>query len=79
MHFDYTGNKVMPSLAKDWDVSDDGMTITIYLRKGAKWSDGAPLTADDFIFWFEDIYSNPEIVPTPFPEMTINGQPGVMK
>ena len=79
LHFDYTGNKVMPSLAKGWEVSGDGKTITIFLRKGAKWSDGEPLTADDFMFWFEDIYSNPEIVPTPFPEMTINGKPGVMK
>ncbi len=79
LHFDYTGSKIMPSLAKDWKVSADGKTITIYLRKGAKWSDGVPLTADDFIFWFEDIYSNPEIVPTPFPEMQINGKPGVMK
>jgi len=79
LHFDYTGSKIMPSLAKDWKVSADGKTTTIYLRKGAKWSDGTPLTADDFIFWFEDIYSNPEIVPTPFPEMQINGKPGVMK
>jgi peptide/nickel transport system substrate-binding protein len=79
LHFDYTGNKVMPALAKDWSVSDDGKTITVYLRKGVKWSDGTPLTADDFLFWFEDIYSNPELVPTPFAEMQINGQPGVMK
>jgi len=79
LHFDYTGATIMPSLAKDWTVSDDGKTITITLRKGAKWSDGAPLTADDFMFWFEDIYSDPKIVPTPFPEMQINGKPGVMK
>ncbi len=79
LHFDYTGNTIMPSLAKAWDVSEDGKTITIFLRKGAKWSDGQPLTADDFMFWFEDIYSNKDIVPTPFPEMTINGKPGVMK
>ena len=79
LHFDYTGSKIMPSLAKDWKISADGKTTTIYLRKGAKWSDGTPLTADDFMFWFEDIYSNPEIVPTPFPEMQINGKPGVMK
>lgn len=79
LHFEYTGNKIVPALAKGWEVSEDGMTITIFLRKGAKWSDGEPLTADDFLFWFEDIYSNPEIVPTPFPEMQINGKPGVMK
>jgi peptide/nickel transport system substrate-binding protein len=79
LHFDYTGSTIMPSLAKDWKISDDGKTITITLRKGAKWSDGEPLTADDFMFWFEDIYSDPKIVPTPFPEMQINGKPGVMK
>ncbi|MBN1431079.1 MAG: ABC transporter substrate-binding protein [Anaerolineae bacterium] len=79
LHFDYTGATIMPSLAKDWSVSDDGKTITITLRKGVKWSDGEPLTADDFIFWFEDIYSDPTIVPTPFPEMQINGKPCVMK
>ena len=34
-----------------------------------KWSDGAPFTADDFVFWFEDLYSNKEIVPTPIADM----------
>src|SRR6187399_1075866 len=35
--FDYTGTKIIPSLARDWKVSDDGKTTTIYLRKGARW------------------------------------------
>ena len=77
--FDYTGVKIEPSLAKDWKVSPDGKSITIYLRKGLKWSDGAPLTADDFLFWFEDIYSNKEIVPTAFFEFQVNGKDGMMK
>lgn len=79
LFFDYTGSKIMPSLAKDWKLSDDGKTTTITLRKGAKWSDGLPFNADSFIFWFEDIYSNKEIVPTPFFEMMINGKPCTMK
>ena len=77
--FDYTGTRIMPSLARDWKVSDDGKTTTIYLRKGAKWSDGKPLTADDFIFWYEDIYLNKNIVPTPFFEFQIDGKPGTMR
>ncbi|HVN36086.1 MAG TPA: ABC transporter substrate-binding protein [Casimicrobiaceae bacterium] len=77
--FDYTGTKIIPSLARDWKVSDDGKTTTIYLRKGAKWSDGKPLTADDFIFWYEDIYLNKNIVPTPFFEFQINGKDGKMR
>ena len=79
LHFDYTGSTITPSLAKAWKLSDDGKTTTITLRKGAKWSDGNPFTADDFIFWFDDIYSNKEIVPTPFFEMMINGKPCTMK
>jgi len=77
--FDYTGTRIVPSLARDWKVSDDGKTTTIYLRKGAKWSDGKPLTADDFMFWYEDIYLNKNIVPTPFFEFQINGKDGKMR
>ena len=50
--FDYTGTKIIPSLARDWKVSDDGKTTTIYLRKGSRWSDGTPFTANDFMFWY---------------------------
>ena len=77
--FDYTATKIVPSLARDWKVSDDGKTTTIYLRKGAKWSDGKPLTADDFMFWYQDIYLNKNIVPTPFFEFQINGKDGKMR
>ena len=71
LFFDYTGTKIMPSLAKDWKISDDGKTITLYLRKGAKWSDGTPLTADAFVFWYEDICLNKDIGASFF-EFTIN-------
>ncbi len=72
------GSKIVPSMAKGYDLSDDGKSYTLHLRKGMKWSDGAPFTADDFIFWFEDIYNNPEIVPTATPEMRPGGKPGRM-
>ncbi len=77
--FDYTGTRIMPSLAKDWKVSEDGKTTTIYLRKGVKWSDGTPLTADDFMFWYDDIYMNRQIVVTPFFEFQVNGKDGIMR
>ena len=76
MFWDYTGTKIVPSLAKDWKLSEDGKSFTLSLRKGMKWSDGAPFTADDFVFWFEDLYSNPEIVPTPIADMAPQGKPG---
>jgi peptide/nickel transport system substrate-binding protein len=77
--FDYTGSKIIPCLARDWKISTDGKTTTIYLRKGAKWSDGKPLTANDFMFWYEDIYLNKNIVPTPFFEFQIDGKDGKMR
>lgn len=40
--------KAMPGMAKDWEVSDDGLEWTFNLRDDAKWSDGKPVTAHDF-------------------------------
>jgi peptide/nickel transport system substrate-binding protein len=55
--------EVVPNVAKGWEVSEDGTTITISLREGAKWSDGTPFTSNDIMFWFEHIYQNEELVP----------------
>lgn len=50
-----------PALAESWQISEDQQRITFTLREGLKWSDGAPLTVDDVVFTFNDIYFNPEI------------------
>lgn len=42
-------------LAEDWEISDDGLTITFYLRKGVRWEDGTPFTAEDVYFGFKTI------------------------
>ena len=76
---DYTGARVVPNIAKGWEVSEDGRVTTIYLRRGMRWSDGQPFTADDFVFWFEDMYQNKQLVPTPSSTMTINGKPVVLE
>jgi peptide/nickel transport system substrate-binding protein len=76
LFWDYTGTKIMPCIAKDWKVSDDGRVVVITLRKGHKWSDGQPFTADDFVFWYEDVYMNKDIQPSPHPDFMVNGKPG---
>ncbi len=38
-----------PALAERWDVSEDGRTYTFHLRAGVRWSDGAPLRAEQFV------------------------------
>ena len=43
-------SKVVPGLAKSVDISEDGKTYTFHLRDDAKWSDGTPITASDFLF-----------------------------
>ncbi|MDJ0657997.1 MAG: ABC transporter substrate-binding protein [Crocosphaera sp.] len=50
-----------PALAESWDISDDKLTIVFTLREGLKWSDGQPLTADDVVFSYNDLYLNEKI------------------
>ncbi|UVK36072.1 ABC transporter substrate-binding protein [Mesorhizobium sp. AR10] len=44
----------LPNLAKSWDWSADGHTLTMHLVEGAKWSDGVPFNADDVMFYWDD-------------------------
>jgi peptide/nickel transport system substrate-binding protein len=76
LFWDVTGTEIAPSVAKGFELSEDGKRTTLFLRKGMKWSDGAPFTADDFVFWFEEMYQNKEIAPSPAPELSVNGKAG---
>ena len=42
--------KLVPDLAKSYEISGDGLNYTIYLKEDAKWQDGTPVTADDVVF-----------------------------
>ena len=79
LYYDYTGTKVVPNIARGWEVSPDGKVTTVLLRRGMRWSDGQPFTADDFVFWYQDVYLNKELVPVPLSVMTINGKPVVIE
>ncbi|MBX3539553.1 MAG: ABC transporter substrate-binding protein, partial [Chelatococcus sp.] len=46
---------VVPDVAESYSVNGDGTVYTFKLRKGIKWSDGTPFTADDILFWYNDI------------------------
>lgn len=52
-----------PNILKAYEASEDYTTWTLTLRAGMKWSDGEPFTADDFVFWYEDILLNAELTP----------------
>ncbi len=56
------GGKIIGSLAKSWDVSPDGNTVTFHLVSGARWHDGTPFTAQDVKFSWDraaDANTNP--------------------
>ncbi|HWV23179.1 MAG TPA: ABC transporter substrate-binding protein [Thermomicrobiales bacterium] len=53
-----------PNVAESVDVSDDKKVYTIHMRKGLRWSDGEPCTADDLLFSINDLSLNKELTPT---------------
>lgn len=77
--WDYEWKTIKPNLARSFELSADGKTITVQLRRGMKWSDGQPFTADDIMFWFEDIYNNEEVHPGNSPDLLVGGKPVVIQ
>jgi len=57
------GRDVIPNLVAGYTLSDDYTVLTMQLREGMKWSDGTPLTADDCLFWYNDILQNENLTP----------------
>jgi peptide/nickel transport system substrate-binding protein len=58
-------NRILPDLAKSWQVSADGLTYTFSLREGVQFHDGAPLTAEDVVASFNHIIFPPPGVISP--------------
>lgn len=66
---------LVPNVAKSWKWNGDYSQITFTLRKGHKWSDGAPFTADDVVFYIDDIIKNQDIHPTVPGDWVVQGKP----
>ena len=64
LFFDVSGSVVQPNIAESWTANEDSTEFTFTLRKGHKWSDGAPFTTDDIMFWYEYVLQNEELVPS---------------
>ncbi len=66
--------EVVPELARSWEIHEDKRTITMNLRRGVRWSDGEPFTADDVIFTFRALFD--ERYPNRYQgQYTIAGEP----
>nr|WP_202803672.1 ABC transporter substrate-binding protein [Spirulina subsalsa] len=53
--------EIEPVLAESWDYSDDQLSLTFTLKENLKWSDGEPLTVDDVVFTYNQLYLNEDI------------------
>ena len=61
MENDEAGNmQILPSLAKSWEISDDGREYTFHLQEAVEFSNGKPLTASDVQFTFERLLTHPD-------------------
>ena len=50
-------NKPIPGVAESWDISEDGLVYTFHLRDNAVWSNGEPVTANDFVFAWTQLFT----------------------
>ena len=58
MRYEPASSTLEPGLVESFDLSVDQKKLTLHLRKGVMWSDGHPLTADDYVFTYDDIIRN---------------------
>ncbi|MCR4404224.1 MAG: ABC transporter substrate-binding protein [Candidatus Acetothermia bacterium] len=67
--------EIEPALAESWEISEDQKEIIFHLRKGVKFSDGVPFTADDVLFTFNDLVFNPEVNTDYRDVLLVKGEP----
>lgn len=65
---------VVPNLAESWTLSPDAKEYTFKLRRGVKWSDGAPFNADDILFAVNDLIGNKQFFSAPPTRYTTEGK-----
>ena len=65
---------IVPNIAKDWEWNDDYTQLTFFLRKGHRWSDGAPFTADDVKFWYDELALDSKIIEKPKDYVLVAGE-----
>ncbi|MDP2698102.1 ABC transporter substrate-binding protein [Thalassospira sp.] len=67
---------IKPDILESLDVNEEGSVFTLHIRKGHRWSDGHPFTAEDFRYYWEDVVNNDELFPVGPPRfLMVNGRP----
>lgn len=68
-------SQVIPNIAESVEASPDATEYTFHLRKGMKWSDGAPFTSEDIAFWHRDLLLNKQFTLPAEPFINSDGTP----
>jgi peptide/nickel transport system substrate-binding protein len=68
---DYVTQEDIPMIAKSWEFSNGGRTVTYHLRRGARFSDGHPITSDDVKFCY-DVVMDPVLHPSKQDALTMD-------
>lgn len=74
IHINRQSQQPEAALAKSWSISHDGETYTLHLRRGLRFSDGQPFTADDVLFSFQ-LYLDEKIDSPQRDLLVVGGKP----
>jgi peptide/nickel transport system substrate-binding protein len=78
IHINRATQLTEPALAKSWKISPDGLTYTLVLRQGLKFSDGQPLDADDVLFSFR-VYLDENVHAPQRDLLMVDGKPIIVR
>lgn len=70
---------ISPNIAKNYEITNESKEFIFYLREGMRWSDGEPFTADDIIFWYENIFLNKDLSPDYISWLTSDSKPVIVE
>jgi peptide/nickel transport system substrate-binding protein len=65
---------IVPNVAKGWKWNSDFTQLTFFLRKGHRWSDGQPFTAEDVKYWYDNLSLNPNVFEKPKNYVLVGGE-----
>ncbi|MFT4959449.1 MAG: peptide/nickel transport system substrate-binding protein [Paracoccaceae bacterium] len=65
---------IVPMIAKGWEWNSDFTQLTFFLREGHKWSDGAPFTAEDVKFWYDNLATDSNVREKPKDYVLVGGE-----
>lgn len=65
---------IVPNIAKGWEWNEDFTQLTFFLRKGHKWSDGHPFTAEDVKFWYDNLSLDSKVIEKPKDYVLVAGE-----